>query len=183
MVGIKVARHLQLTMYLPNQVHIYSVEIAIGVDPSGFQVRKLVNKVSSLQFSSMALNQLSVWKRGFGDKVTKTYKTFVSQTDMIVVTERWALYAQGNLVTKFCLYRTFINNVCYHGYRSTIATNVSRTSILIIPSLINLIAVIMVELFTIISWKCLPLYPRTSFSNMNQETWIRTIHFAAFTPY
>ena len=85
----------------------------------------------------MALIQVSVWKRGSGDKITKTCTNFVSQT---LATGRYSLYTKGNLITKFCLYRTLMNrireiNVCCHGYISTMATKINTASISITVSM------------------------------------------------
>ena len=61
---------------------------------------------------------------------------------MTLVTERCALYTEGNLITKFCLYETLIKrirqiNVCCHSYRFAMATEINTTSISIDVSFSN----------------------------------------------
>ena len=56
-----------------------------------------------------------------------------------LVTERCALYTEGNLITKFCLYGTLIKrirqiNVCCRSYRFAMATKINTTSISIAVS-------------------------------------------------
>ena len=74
-------------------------------------------------------------------------------------------------------------NVCCHGYRFTMATKISTTSIsnTVYVPILNLIAFIVIELFTIISWKCRHFTPEPRFQTANQETRIRANIDQGFT--
>ena len=88
-----------------GRVHLSNVSI----------VRQQLEKTLLLE-QAMALIQVSVWKRGSGDKTIKTYITLAS-----------------NLITKICLYRASISrirqlSVCCHGYTITMGINESTTA-------------------------------------------------------